>query len=218
MNLYTEMRICFARLLEASYITAGNGGSYCLERDGNTLTVFFEQSNGEVDWLNNLDFPSVLYAHMPCVWYCHRGFARVFGSLLPLIQNALLDPTLSQITVCGYSHGGALALLCHEFVWYARPDLRGGKLHSFAFGAPRVIFAPRGLCPGLKARFADLVLVRNLDDAVTHLPPRFLGYTHPHPPLIIGERGKYSPVDAHRADAYLAELSAAEQKAERRAK
>lgn len=215
MNIYSEILTLFKRLLNASYITVDGGGSYCLNRIGSELFVFFEGSNGRADWANNLDFPSIPYSDMPCKWYCHRGFVRVFKSILPHIKDALLDRSVSRITICGYSHGGALALICHEYSWYNRADLRENLLRSFAIGAPRVIFAPRGICARLEERFVGLEIVRNIDDLVTHLPPLFLGYTHPREPILIGERGKYSRIDAHRPENYLTELSRAARKLEK---
>ena len=206
VNIYAEMLECFENLLKVKYKASENGGSYCIERRGSELFIFFEGSNGGVDWANNLDFPSAPYSDMPCKWRCHRGFVRVFKSLLPHIKEAILDRSVSRMTICGYSHGGALALLCHEYAWYNRADLRADRLRSFAIGAPRVIFAPRGICTRLEERFVGLELVRNIDDVVTHLPPLFLGYTHPREPILIGERGKYSRIDAHRPEAYRSAL------------
>lgn len=215
MNIYSEMLAVFGRSLSASYITVAGGGSYCVERRGSELFVFFEGSNGEEDWVNNLDFPSIPYSDMPCKWRCHRGFVHVFKSLLPHIKEPIFDCSVSRITVCGYSHGGALALLCHEYAWYNRADLRANRLRSFAIGAPRVIFAPRGICTRLEERFVGLEIVRNIDDLVTHLPPLLLGYTHPREPILIGERGRYSRIDAHRSENYLAELAAASERVEK---
>ena len=209
MNIYSEMLGLFEECLRGGYTEGKEGGSWRAERSGGRLSVFFEGSNGSEDWLNNLDFPCVPYSDMPCRWYCHRGFARVFKAIIPSLEPILLDTSVTDVTICGYSHGGALALLCHEYVWYGRSDLRGDRLRSFAFGAPRVIFAPRGICMPLEERFDGLWLVRNLGDIVTHLPPLWLGYTHPRAPLAIGERGRYSPIDAHRPESYIAELSAA---------
>ena len=51
-----------------------------------------------------------------------------------------------------------------------------------------------------------MTVVRNIDDIVTHLPPKILGFTHVGKMLEIGKRGKYSSVDAHRPENIMREL------------
>ena len=60
-------------------------------------------------------------------------------------------------------------------------------------------------------RFQALTVIRNIDDIVTHLPPKILGYTHVGNLLEIGKRGKYSKIDAHRPKNILNELLIYEQ-------
>ena len=52
----------------------------------------------------------------------------------------------------------------------------------------------------LLSHFSGYTVVRNLDDIVTHLPPAALGYSHVGTLLSIGERGRYSRIDAHREE------------------
>jgi hypothetical protein len=59
------------------------------------------------------------------------------------------------------------------------------------------------------SRWERFTVIRNIDDIVTHLPPRALGYTHVGHVLEIGEKGTYSRVDAHRPENILAELKRA---------
>jgi hypothetical protein len=56
------------------------------------------------------------------------------------------------------------------------------------------------------SRWKRFTVVRNVDDLITHLPPRVLGYFHVGSLLEIGEKGKYSRIDAHRRESILAEL------------
>ena len=104
--------------------------------------------------------------------------------------------------IVGYSHGGALAILCHEAVWFCRPDLRR-HIKTFAFGAPRVLFSP--VPREVKKRFQELYLVQNKGDLVTRLPPAFLGFQHVGNVITIGE-GRQSAIDSHRPEAYLTAL------------
>ena len=130
----------FSKCLSVSYTKAGVSANYALKRDGTTLYIFFEDSDGKTDWKNNVDFPAKAYRRMgKTVWFAHRGFLRVWQEILPLIAADVADRHFQKIIVAGYSHGGALALLCHEYVWFHRPDLRQ-TAKGVGFGAPRVLW------------------------------------------------------------------------------
>ncbi len=201
-----ELSALFSACLSADYITVENGGSFSLEKYGERLYVFFEKSDGAEDWKNNLDFGA---AQKPETcreiekWYVHGGFLRVWESLLPYIEGALLDLEIREIITVGYSHGAALALLCHEYIWYSRPDIRE-SIFGYGFGCPRVIW---GRVPAERERWRNFLVIRNYDDIVTHLPFRILGYRHVGGLLTIGDAGRYSRVDAHRQESYIKELN-----------
>ncbi len=198
------MASLYERCLTADYVQVGQAANYAAVRQGDALHLYFQDSDGSEDWKNNLDFPARPYREMDGVrWYAHRGFVRVWKEIEPYIAPMIADPTLRRVMTVGYSHGGALAVLCHEYVWFHRPDLRG-SMEGYGFGCPRVLWGPRG--EGLMARWQRFWVVRNVDDLVTHLPPRALGYFHAGNLWEIGEKGKYSPIDAHRAENILREL------------
>ena len=193
----------FRSCLHADYREVEHGGSWAFQRTGEELLLCFEHSHGLTDWLNNLDFGAVPYRDMNPAWQCHAGFLRVWKSLRPHLAPLILDPTVSRITVVGYSHGAALAVLCHEWIYYHRADLRQALL-SVGFGCPRVLFG----CPppAVAVRWERFLVVRNLDDLITHLPPRALGFCHVGNLVTIGAPKLYSPIDAHRPESYLAQL------------
>lgn len=194
----------FQRCLDASYRQVEEGGSFAIERQQDTLFFYFERSAGQEDWKNNLNFPALPYRRMgQVVWFAHRGFLRVWKAVEPYLQEAVADPTVKRAVAAGYSHGAALAVFCHEYIWFHRPDLRETLL-GVGYGCPRVVYGL--LTQELSDRWAGFTVVRNLDDAVTHLPPALLGYRHVGAMLEIGERGRYSPVDAHREENILREL------------
>jgi hypothetical protein len=126
----------------------------------------------------------------------------VWKSILPYLEGYLLDLRYRHIICVGYSHGAAIALLCHEYIWYNRKDLIRG-LEGYGFGCPRVIY---GHAPREKERWNSFFVVRNLDDIVTHLPPAILGYRHVGKMINVGKWGKYSRIDAHKSENYLREL------------
>ena len=204
---YRILRALFSECLARSYTNVENAASFDVERDGGTLFVFLEQSRGAGDWQNNLNFRVRPYDDMHPVWYCHAGFLRVFKSLLPHIMPHIESPETRRIVIVGYSHGGALSILCHEAAWYRRPDIRT-HVRSFAFGAPRVLFGPVPL--SVRKRFEEMYLIQNQDDIVTRVPPAILGYRHVGNIITVGERGAFSPIDAHRPESYLAAIEALE--------
>lgn len=205
--IYWGMRFSqlFEKCISMPYINVENAASFAVERQGSALNLYFEQSRGATDWKNNLDFPAKPYQDGGCPWFAHQGFIKVWKSAKGYVAEAIADPSVRSVTVVGYSHGAALAVFCHEYVWFHRPDLRQ-QLEGYGFGCPRVVW---GMAP--KERWERFTVIRNLDDLVTHLPPAALGYTHVGKLLKIGEKGRYSDVDAHRPENILAELKRYEQ-------
>lgn len=187
----------FTRCVNRDYITTSTHADYAYDRMDGHLILYFQDSDGAADWIKNLDFPASAYRRSgKTIWYAHRGFLKVWLSLTPRIYPLITDPTVTQITVVGYSHGAALAVFGHEYVWFHRPDLRDG-LKGYGFGCPRVLWGR--VTAELADRWQNFTVIRNLSDIVTYVPPRIFGYHHVGQLLEIGETGKYSPIDAHRA-------------------
>lgn len=199
----------FTSCLETDYLHTDGGGSYAYLRDGDLLYIFFEKSNGGLDWINNLSYHAVSRGREGDEWFCHEGFLRVFNGILPFIEGAIRSPSTRRIITVGYSHGAAIALLCQEYIWFTRPDIVG-ESEAYGFGCPRVIF---GTVPREGERWRNFYVVRNIDDIVTHIPPRAFGYRHVGRLVEVGKSGKYSGVDAHRAENYLVELQYASNQA-----
>ena len=198
------LRDLFDSCLNADYEQTALGGSWAHSRVGDALFLWFEHSNGILDWIHNLQFAAMPYRDMQPNWECHAGFLRVWKSLRPQILPLIRAPNVRSVTVVGYSHGAALAVLCHEAIWFERPDLRE-HLQGFGFGCPRVLFGC--VPPELALRWDHFYVIRNLDDLVTHLPPRALGFCHVGNLITVGAPDRYSPIDAHRPESYRAELS-----------
>ena len=189
----------FYNLTHIEYIHLESGLDYATKSLGDTLYVYFEDSDGALDWKNNLDFPAKCHG----TFFAHRGFLGVWESAKTLLENEILDTRCRKIVISGYSHGAALAVLCHEFAYKMRPDIRS-EIRGYGFGCPRVLW-------GIKTKahrqiWQNFMVIRNVDDLVTHLPPAFLGYFHVGKILKIGKKGKYSKIDAHRPENYTREL------------
>ncbi len=132
------MKKMFEQVLNAAYTQLEEeAASFCAERDGDNLLLLFEWSNGATDWKNNFDFPAKPYRDMEDKWYCHRGFLRVWKAIEPHLADAIMNPEIKYIVIAGYSHGGAVAALCHEYCRFHRPDC---KVYGYGFGAPRGVW------------------------------------------------------------------------------
>lgn len=210
MNL--TLKELFKKILSLKnyYIHLDNGASYYSEREGDTLYIYFEWSNGKIDWLNNFKFAarSVVsatkpYKNMSDKWRAHRGFLGVWKIIEPHLQGEICDLTVSKIVIGGYSHGAAIALLCHEYCKYNRPDI-SEDIEGYGYGCPRVVWG--FLRKNVKARFEGFTVIRNGDDLVTHAPPAIFGYRHVGGMLEIGQDKGYKPIEAHYDNKYLAEL------------
>ena len=193
----------FEACLTAPYRHVEEDGRFYVMRENDRVTVFFEKSNGIEDWRNNFRFSARPYGEMRDVWLCHRGFMRVFRALLSYLEEIFLDESVRHFRFVGYSHGAALAFLAHEYVTFHRPDMIDA-VEGYGFGCPRVVAGY--ISPEFKKRMAGFTVVKNLDDLVTHLPPRIFGYRHVKKPYVIGKRGEYSMIDAHRDTSYRREL------------
>lgn len=172
--IFIDLYTLFKRLLDLKdkYIhLEKETASYYVEEIGDTLYIFFEWSNGKTDWLNNLNFPAKPYRDMKNTWFCHRGFLKVWKVLEPHLAPHILNPQIKTIIIAGYSHGGAIAQLCHEYVKFNRPEV---SVVGVGYGAPRVVWGY--VNNTVKQRFKDFIVVRNGCDLVTHLPPKLLGF------------------------------------------
>lgn len=194
----------FEKCLTAQYVHTEQGGDYAFLWEDGTLYLLFQWSNGCEDWKNNLDFPAASYREMGRRFYCHRGFLRVWQAILPHIEPTLRTVRPQRLVLVGYSHGAALAVLAHEYIWFHRPDLRE-RLWGYGFGCPRCLWGrlPRDIA----GRWERFLPVRNGRDLVTHLPPAILLYRHPQKPLQVGQGGRLSPIDAHRPENYRSALA-----------
>lgn len=207
-----ELKELFNKLLDLKdkYVHLENDASFYLERQGNTLHIYFEDSNGATDWKNNFKFAakSVVsvkkpYKNMSDKWKAHRGFLGVWKTIEPYLQPYICDLTVNKIVIGGYSHGAAIALLCYEYCKYNRPDI-SENIEGYGFGCPRVVWGFVG--KSVKERFNGFLVIKNGKDLVTHVPPALFGYRHVGNILKIGRNKGYRPIESHYPDKYLIEL------------
>lgn len=197
--MYNKFTKCFA--LEDKYIHVKHKASYYVEDTGTKLTIYFEKSNGLTDWLNNFAFPAKPYRDMEHKWYCHRGFLKVWKSIEKQLGPDIMNTGCKEIDIIGYSHGGAIAQLCYEYVKFNRPDV---KVTGVGFGSPRVLWGK--VNDTVKQRFEGFVVVRNGKDLVTHLPPAAFGFHHVAEVLKVGKCKGLTGVKDHYPERYMAGL------------
>lgn len=186
-----EEKVSLLKLFErcaygGGYSEVGHDVDYLFLNKGEELQIMFKPSDSSTDWIRNFwFFPKTKepYKGMESEYKVHGGFLAAWKEVEDIVIDKIIEKKKSgefrwaKITVVGYSHGGALAMLCHECVWFYRPDLRHGKISGYAFEAPRVLarfFVPKRL----KERWENFFVIRNGGDIVTHMPPWIFRFTH----------------------------------------
>lgn len=152
------------------------------QEHGDTLLILFEPSDGSVDWRHNFAFFRKPYRDMEIPYKVHGGFLKCWKIVKNEVVLRVIEKDVEgdfrqkKVVITGYSHGGALALLAHECVWFERPDLRDKGILTIAFEAPRIYGGWR-VKEELKERWRNCFVVRNHRDIVTHMPPRIFGFS-----------------------------------------
>lgn len=163
---------------ERKFQSIGLDVNYYFEEVNNTLYIHFEGSNSTIDWIRNFLFKKVPYKNMEEKFKVHRGFLEAWREVKDIIFDKITEAAettrfkYNEICVIGYSHGGGLAILCHEFINYYRPDLKD-NLISLCYESPRVISK---ISDELKERWSNCYLIKNANDIVTRVPPKLFGY------------------------------------------
>lgn len=181
---------------EGNWQVVGEDVNYKFVEEGSTLYIYFQGSSSTTDWIRNFLFKKKPYKDMESFFRVHRGFLSAWKEVEDIIIEKIQEKDIKlvfnrkkkkyedkesfkwkEIVVVGYSHGGALAGLCHECVWYYREDLRENGLHGFGFEAPR-FYGCMFVKEELKERWKNFIVIRDGSDIVTHCPPTIFGYTH----------------------------------------
>jgi hypothetical protein len=176
----------------AVYLQAGLKANYTMRYVDGTVYVIFEQSNGWLDWLNNLIFLPIrvkAFKGMSEQWREHFGFHIVYAS----IRDRLIDEVgmiLSQIEAAtwkrpglcctGWSHGGALAQKSAEDIGFSL----GIKADVVTFGSPKPFY--QDAVDKILSRVGTVTLYKRRGDWVTALPFASWGFKPLVPETEIG--------------------------------
>lgn len=197
-------RQLFRKVLYAKYETIGDDVDYCFQEEGKTLYILFQWSASKSDWINNFAFKCKPYKDMEIPYKVHGGFLKCWKAVEDIVIEKITEIDTdgqykyNTIYCAGYSHGGALTMLCHECVWFHRPDIRK-SCYSVSFDGPRV-YGGYKVKPELRERWVHFFEVRNDSDIVTHVPFWIMGFTHVGNILHIGRDARYGWTGSHYDD------------------
>lgn len=145
---------------ESDWITAGEDVQYkVIDR-----VLYFQCSRGASDWRHNFDVARNVYDKSDVRFVMHRGFARLWLSVKPIIEVMDFD------TIVGYSQGAALAIAAHENYFHRN----GIEPATYTFGCSASIWFPGRQ---LRARFTRVFNFINPRDIVYYCA-LVLGYRH----------------------------------------
>ena len=72
---------------EDRYIHTDNDGDYFIEAIGDTIFIYFEETDSWADWMSNFDFLTTSYKNTETPWKCHRGFFRVWKTMKTMVEQ-----------------------------------------------------------------------------------------------------------------------------------
>ena len=158
--------------------------------------VLFEPSDGRIDWRHNFAFFKKPYKDMEVPYRVHGGFLKCWKVVKNTFRAKLREKEWEYVVITGYSHGGALALLAHECAWFELPHMRDGRIITVAFEAPRIYGGWR-IKEELKERWAGAYRITNENDIVTHMPPKWLGFSEVGKEAHVQSTHRINCVQAH---------------------
>ena len=170
------------------YKECGNKVNYAFVEDKKTETlyIYFECSNGLVDWVRNFLFTETKYK----MFKVHKGFYSAYREVRDIIRSKIEEKYVEQegvykneieykihyrwknIVVVGYSHGSALVQIALEDIVYHREDIED-NIYGYAFESPRALKVKKAY----RHLWKNLYVIRNGNDLITHLPPKIFGYS-----------------------------------------
>ena len=179
---------------------------YKFIEEEDVLYIFFEPSDGRTDWVVNFSYWRKPYDDMEIGYRVHGGFLESWKLIKDVVRAKVTENGANgrykwnKVVIVGYSHGGALAALCHECVWFEREDLRqGDSIVGVSFDGPRV-YAGFWIKKELRERWRNFYVIRNHNDIVTHLPPVIFFFRHVGTKVKMNEGENPGLIGAHYPD------------------
>ena len=183
----------YINALNDPWETIGNNIQYRLDKINHIL--YLQGSVEKSDWVYNFDFPVQAYRDADIKWRVHRGFMNAWKTAEEEVLPLMLQ--YNDLTIIGYSHGGALACLAHEdYLFYKQKQPR-----TIVFGCPRVLWGKDS--KKILSRFSNLQNIKNIGDIVTKVPPKWMGYIDAGVVTYIGTSALWS---GHNPEQYIGGL------------
>jgi hypothetical protein len=190
------MKSLFEKTIRGPWTKVGLDTQYRFWEEDDGLHLAFQGSVSRQDWKDNLNFAATPYRDQATPWRAHRGFVRVWKDARDAIVSDSIGYDDDQpLTISGYSHGGGITVLAHEFFWF-----HGRNPTSFSFGGPRVMHRPP---QAIQDRFVKFALVKVNGDLVTHAPLLSMGYRHVGRVIAVGPERWLPRAKYHYKDQYL---------------
>lgn len=148
------------------WITVGIDLQYLVEN----RVLYLQPTSSSYDWRKNLKVKKEWFGEGENRLRVHKGFLESYMQgrevLLKILKSGDVD------SVCGYSHGAALAVLLY-WDYYGHTRI---KFPVFTIGCPRVV----SLLTSKKKRdiFSEILNVQIETDIVTRVPPVVFLYRH----------------------------------------
>lgn len=173
------------------------------------IQIAFEASKSAFDWFINFLFFGIRkvkpYKDMPVEFKTHAGFTLCYKSIQEELRSKIEEickiNEVDSIDIFGRSYGGAMVQLCLEDLVYhyvekrEKPELFKNQIPiitGLTVGAPRVFYIPKHekSWERIQTRFSRLIMVANVNDIFTYLPPSAFGAKHIVPLYGVG-KGKH---------------------------
>ena len=160
---------------------------YNIYEDDEIIRIAFKGSTSKLDWLQNFSIWKKPYSHMKKWFFVHAGFLKKYKSVQANVMVRIKSAREKgkHVQIRGYSQGSAIAILCHEDVWFNYQYLAQTKI----FGCPRVFSIFNG--KEIEKRMLNVVRYQNGNDAVTKIPFLWMLFKHYGESINIGKKRRW---------------------------
>lgn len=166
-------------IYNAQYTVSGDGVDWTVKvyDDEKTVRLLFQGSNDGHDWKNNFNFPVRPYKKQQNTLWIASGWAKAYTSCNDIIMQKFIEIADEycikknySVEICGYSYGGALALLAAEDFYFRTQK----KVAVITFGAPKPLFGKKTF-NYVKSCVTSAMQYAHVNDIIPRLVP-FYGY------------------------------------------
>ena len=122
-----------------NWVTTGLDVQFSIQtiKEEQKVYLIFQETRSTFDWKINLLFPAKTYKK----YYIHKGYIKAWRSAKTLVAYFINEVEKTGFTpvICGWSYGGAMAVLAAEEYQYQT----GKKAEVITFGAPKILYFKR---------------------------------------------------------------------------